>query len=63
MLFANTRSVQTPSSTSFSMPAVLSLPKTFVAKRTTPSAITTSTAPAAPSVRLPPNVEPRRLRV
>src|ERR1700712_789607 len=60
MLFLKSVSVQVPSLTSVFMPASLSLPKTFVAKRTTPSSATTSTAPIPPSTRRPPN-DVRRL--
>src|SRR3954468_18376775 len=60
MLFLKSVSTQVPFLTSVFMPASLSLPKTFVAKRTTPSSATTSSAPIPPSTRRPPN-DVRRL--
>src|SRR3954470_24434614 len=54
MLFLKSVSTQVPFLISDFMPAVLSLPKTFVAKRTTPIAATATSAPATPSTRRPP---------
>src|ERR1700710_645240 len=60
MLFLKSVSTQVPFLTSVFMPASLSLPKTLVAKRTTPITATTNSAPIPPSTRRPPN-DVRRL--